>query len=332
MTDAGQFPTVRLRRLRTSETIRRMVRETSLRPEHLIAPIFVTDGESVVESIESMPGINRVSVDGVTAIADELMAAGVPAVILFGVPAPDRKDPHGKESYASDGAVQRAIRALKAHAPDLLVITDVCMCEYTSHGHCGILDARQYLINDETLDSLQRIAVSHAEAGADVVAPSGMIDGAVGAIRTALDNAGHANVAIMAYAVKYSSAYYGPFRDAAGGAPAFGDRRTHQLDPANRGIALRESALDVAEGADFLMVKPALAYLDIVSAVSAAHPGVPLVAYNVSGEYAMVKAAAAAGWIDERAVVLESLTSMRRAGAGMIITYHAKDAARWLKD
>ena len=206
------------------------------------------------------------------------------------------------------------------------------MCEYTSHGHCGILDAQQYLINDETLESLRRIAVSHAEAGADVVAPSGMIDGAVGAIRAALDNAEHANVAIMAYAVKYSSAYYGPFRDAAGGAPAFGDRRTHQLDPANRGIALRESALDVAEGADFLMVKPALAYLDIVSAVSAAHPGVPLVAYNVSGEYAMVKAAAAAGWIDERAVVLESLTSMRRAGAGMIITYHAKDAARWLKD
>ncbi len=332
MTESGQFPTVRLRRLRTSDTLRRMVRETSLRPEHLIAPIFVTDGENVVESIESMPGINRVSVDRVTAIANELIAVGVSAVILFGVPAPERKDPHGKESYASDGAVQRAIRTLKTHAPDLVVITDVCMCEYTSHGHCGILDARQYLINDETLDSLQRIAISHAEAGADIVAPSGMIDGAVGAIRIALDNARHANVAIMAYAVKYSSAYYGPFREAAGGAPTFGDRRTHQLDPANRGIALRESALDVAEGADLLMVKPALAYLDIVSAVSAAHPGVPLVAYNVSGEYAMVKAAAAAGWIDERAIVLESLTSMRRAGAGMIITYHAKDAARWLND
>ena len=308
-----------------------MVRETSLRPEHLIAPIFVTDGEDVIEPIDSMPGITRVSVDRLTAVADELITAGIPAVILFGVPAPERKNPDGTESYASDGAVQRAIRTLKVHAPELVVITDVCMCEYTSHGHCGILDAKQYLVNDVTLDTLQRIAISHAEAGADVVAPSGMIDGAVGAIRTALDAAGHINVAIMAYAVKYSSAYYGPFRDAAGGAPAFGDRRTHQLDPANRGIALRESALDLAEGADFLMVKPALAYLDIVSAVSAAHPGVPLVAYNVSGEYAMVKAAAAAGWIDERAIVLESLTSMRRAGAGLIITYHARDVAMWLR-
>ena len=308
-----------------------MVRETSLRPEHLIAPIFVTDGEDVIEPIDSMPGITRVSVDRLTAVADELITAGIPAVILFGVPAPERKNPDGTESYASDGAVQRAIRTLKVHAPELVVITDVCMCEYTSHGHCGILDAKQYLVNDVTLDTLQRIAISHAEAGADVVAPSGMIDGAVGAIRTALDAAGHISVAIMAYAVKYSSAYYGPFRDAAGGAPAFGDRRTHQLDPANRGIALRESALDLAEGADFLMVKPALAYLDIVSAVSAAHPGVPLVAYNVSGEYAMVKAAAAAGWIDERAIVLESLTSMRRAGAGLIITYHARDVAMWLR-
>jgi porphobilinogen synthase len=332
VTEPGQFPTVRLRRLRGSDAMRRMVRETSLRPEHLIAPIFVTDGGNVSEAIESMPGVNRVSVDRVTTVADDLIAVGVPAVILFGVPAPERKDPEGKESYASDGAVQRAIRTLKAHAPALVVITDVCMCEYTSHGHCGILDAQHYLVNDETLDSLQRIALSHAEAGADIVAPSGMIDGAVGAIRTALDNAGHANVAIMAYAVKYSSAFYGPFREAAGGAPSFGDRRTHQLDPANRGIALRESALDVAEGADFLMVKPALAYLDIVSAVSDAHPGVPLVAYNVSGEYAMVKAAAAAGWIDERAIVLESLVSMRRAGAGVIITYHAKDAARWLQE
>ena len=308
-----------------------MVRETSLRPEHLIAPIFVTDGEDVIEPIDSMPGITRVSVDRLTAVADELITAGIPAVILFGVPAPERKNPDGTESYASDGAVQRAIRTLKVHAPELVVITDVCMCEYTSHGHCGILDAKQYLVNDVTLDTLQRIAISHAEAGADVVAPSGMIDGAVGAIRTALDAAGQISVAIMAYAVKYSSAYYGPFRDAAGGAPAFGDRRTHQLDPANRGIALRESALDLAEGADFLMVKPALAYLDIVSAVSAAHPGVPLVAYNVSGEYAMVKAAAAAGWIDERAIVLESLTSMRRAGAGLIITYHARDVAMWLR-
>jgi porphobilinogen synthase len=323
---------VRLRRLRTSDAIRRMVRETSLRAEHLIAPIFVTDGENVTEPIESMPGITRISVDRVAVAADELTSLGIPAVILFGVPAPGRKDPQGKESYSPDGAVQRAARVLKELAPQLVVVTDVCMCEYTSHGHCGILDENHYLLNDATLDSLGQIALSHAAAGADIVAPSGMIDGAVGAIRRALDGAGRSDVAIMAYAVKYASAYYGPFREAAGGAPAFGDRRTHQLDPANAGIALRESALDVAEGADFIMVKPALAYLDIMSAVHAAHPGVPLVAYNVSGEYAMVKAAAAAGWVDERAIVLESLTGMRRAGAGMIITYHAKDVARWLRD
>jgi porphobilinogen synthase len=332
VSDPGQFPTVRLRRLRTSDAIRRMVRETSLRTEHLIAPIFVTDGENVTEPIESMPGITRISVDRVAAAADELTSLGIPAVILFGVPAPERKDPQGKESYSPDGAVQRAARVLKELAPQLVVVTDVCMCEYTSHGHCGILDENHYLLNDATLDSLGQIALSHAAAGADIVAPSGMIDGAVGAIRRALDGAGRSDVAIMAYAVKYASAYYGPFREAAGGAPAFGDRRTHQLPPANAGIALRESALDVAEGADFIMVKPALAYLDIMSAVHAAHPGVPLVAYNVSGEYAMVKAAAAAGWVDERAIVLESLTGMRRAGAGMIITYHAKDVARWLRD
>lgn len=309
-----------------------MVRETSLRPEQLIAPLFVTDGENAVEKIESMPGITRISVDRVGAIADELLSLGVPAVILFGVPSPERKNRDGTESYAEEGAVQRAVRALKAHAPELVVITDVCMCEYTSHGHCGILDDKQRVLNDDTLSVIARIAVSHAQAGADIVAPSGMIDGAVGTIRVALDAASYSDVSIMAYAVKYASAYYGPFREAAGGAPAFGDRRTHQLDAANAGIALRESALDVAEGADFLMVKPALAYLDIVSAVHAAHPGVPVVAYNVSGEYAMVKAAAAQGWIDERAIVLESLTSMRRAGAGLIITYHAKDAARWLRD
>ncbi len=307
-----------------------MVRETSLAPEHLIAPIFVTDGEGVIEPIESMPGIARVSVDGLTAIADDLLACGIRAVLLFGVPDPARKDERGTESFSPAGAVQRAVRALKSRAPSLVVVTDVCMCEYTTHGHCGILDAAQYVSNDATLDVLRRISLSHAEAGADIVAPSGMIDGAVGAIRSALDEAAFTNVSIMAYAVKYASAFYGPFREAAGGAPSFGDRRTHQLDPANRGVALRESALDVAEGADFLMVKPALAYLDIVRAVSEAHPGVPLVAYNVSGEYAMVKAAAAAGWIDERAIVLESLTSMRRAGAAMIITYHAMDAAAWL--
>jgi porphobilinogen synthase len=308
-----------------------MVRETSLTSDHLIAPLFVTDGNNVVEEIGSMPGVTRISVDGVTAVADELIALGVNSVLLFGVPAPERKDPTGRESYAETGAVQRAVRALKSHAPDLVVITDVCMCEYTSHGHCGILDGKHYLLNDETLDAVRHIALSHAHAGADIVAPSGMIDGAVAAIRDELDAGGFQSVAIMAYAVKYASAYYGPFREAAGGAPSFGDRRTHQLDPANRGMALREAALDVAEGADFLMVKPALAYLDIVRAVRESHPGVPLVAYNVSGEYAMVKAAAAAGWIDERAIVLESLTSMRRAGADLIITCHAKDAARWLR-
>lgn len=309
-----------------------MVRETSLTPEHLIAPLFVTDGDNVVQRIDSMPGVNRVSVDRITAVADELVELGIPAVILFGVPAPERKNESGSESYAPTGAVQRAARALKDHVPHLVVITDVCMCEYTSHGHCGILDDRQYVANDATLEAIKRIALSHAAAGADVVAPSGMIDGAVGAIRDALGSAGYERVAIMAYAVKYASAYYGPFREAAGGAPSFGDRRTHQLDPANRGVALREAALDVAEGADFIMVKPALAYLDIMSAVHEANPGVPLVAYNVSGEYAMVKAAAAAGWVDERAIVLESLTSMRRAGAGTIITYHAADAARWLNE
>jgi len=308
-----------------------MVRETALGCGHLIAPVFVTDGKGVTQPIESMPGINRISVDGVDALADDLIALGIPAVILFGVPDPSRKDENGSESFAAAGAVQRAVRALKAHSPNLVVVTDVCMCEYTTHGHCGILDSTQYVSNDATLGTLAKIALSHAEAGADIVAPSGMIDGAVGAIRSALDAAGFENVSIMAYAVKYASAFYGPFREAAGGAPSFGDRRTHQLDPANRGIAVRESALDVAEGADFLMVKPALAYLDIVRDVSDAFPGIPLVAYNVSGEYAMVKAAAAAGWIDERAIVMESLMCMRRAGAALIITYHALDAARWLK-
>lgn len=332
MTRPGQFPATRLRRVRRTGALRAMVRETSLRPEQLIAPIFVTDGSDITQPVQSMPGVTRVSVDRVMNIAGELAAAGVGSVILFGVPEPDRKNTDGTESYSPDGAVQRAIRVLRKELPELAVITDVCMCEYTSHGHCGILDEQHYLLNDRTLESLQKIALSHAVAGADVVAPSGMIDGAVGAIRTELDRAGYHDVAIMAYAVKYASAYYGPFREAAGGAPTFGDRRTHQLDPANSGIALRESALDLAEGADFLMVKPALAYLDIVSAVRAANPGVPLVAYNVSGEYAMVKAAAAAGWIDERAIVMESLTAMRRAGAGMIITYHAMDAARWLSE
>lgn len=332
MSTPGQYPTVRLRRIRATAALRAMVRETSLSPAHLIAPLFITDGTQATQPIQSMPGISRVSADRVVEVAQDLAELGIQSVILFGVPDQDRKDPSGKESYSPNGAVQRAIRAIKTSGSQLVVITDVCMCEYTSHGHCGILDDNHFLQNDETLEALRRIAVSHAEAGADIVAPSGMIDGAVGAIRDALDTSGHQSVGILAYAVKYASAFYGPFREAAGGAPSFGDRRTHQLDPANRGIAMREAQLDVDEGADFLMVKPALAYLDIVSAVHEAHPGVPLVAYNVSGEYAMVKAAAAAGWVDEQGIVIESLTSMRRAGADLIITYHAADAARWLKD
>jgi porphobilinogen synthase len=309
-----------------------MTRETSLSVDHLIAPLFVTDGTGAAQPIGSMPGMSRFPVDRVVAEAEQLVALGIPAVLLFGVPDPSRKNPLGTESYADGGAVQRAVAVLKEAFPQLVVITDVCMCEYTSHGHCGVLDEHGYLLNDETLTAIRQITVSHAEAGADVVAPSGMIDGAVGAMREQLDASGFPNTAIMAYAVKYSSAFYGPFRDAAGGAPSFGDRRTHQMDPANRGAALREAALDVAEGADFLMVKPALAYLDIVSAVHDANPGVPLVAYNVSGEYSMVRAAAQAGWIDERAVVLESLTAMRRAGANLIISYHSKDVARWLSE
>ncbi|MEO7042414.1 MAG: porphobilinogen synthase [Gemmatimonadaceae bacterium] len=332
MSTRGQFPAVRLRRNRATPALRLMLRETSLTAAHLVAPLFITDGSDVTQPIQSMPGISRVSVDRVVQIAHDLVELGIQSVILFGVPDAARKDPSGKESYSATGAVQRAVRAIKASASPLVVITDVCMCEYTSHGHCGILDEQHLLQNDETIQAIRQVAVSHAEAGADIVAPSGMIDGAVGAIRDALDSAGHQHVGIMAYAVKYASAFYGPFREAAGGAPSFGDRRTHQLDPANRGVALREAQLDVDEGADFLMVKPALAYLDIVSAVHEAHPGVPLVAYNVSGEYAMVKAAASAGWIDERAIVIESLTSMRRAGADLVITYHAADAARWLKE
>ncbi|MDQ2890812.1 MAG: porphobilinogen synthase [Gemmatimonadota bacterium] len=308
-----------------------MVRETSLSAEHLIAPIFITEGVAVTQPIASMPGVARISVDLVADVADELLALGVTSLILFGVPDPARKDATGSESHSENGAVQQAIRVLKSHVPQLVVITDVCLCEYTTHGHCGLLSEDRRILNDETLQAVTQVALSHAAAGADIVAPSGMMDGSVAAIRAALDSSGYTDVGIMAYAVKYSSAFYGPFREAAGGAPAFGDRRTHQIDPANAGVALREAALDVGEGADFLMVKPALAYLDIVSAVSRAHPGVPLVAYNVSGEYAMVKAASQAGWIDEKAVVLESLTSMRRAGASMIITYHARDAATWLR-
>ena len=319
----------RPRRLRRTETLRDLVRETSLEPSDFVYPLFVVAGEDIRRPVASMPGIDQLSVDRLREEAREVAALGIKAVLLFGIPA--TKDPHGLESFAEDGVVQQSIRTLKEAQPDLVVVTDVCLCEYTDHGHCGLLDDAGDVSNDETLDVLRRIAVSHGEAGADVVAPSGMIDGMVGAVRGALDEEGLQHVAILSYAVKYASAFYGPFREAAQGAPAFGDRRSHQMDPANAREALREAALDVDEGADALMVKPALGYLDVVRSVRERFPELPLAAYNVSGEYAMVKAAAAAGYIDERAVVLETLTAIRRAGADIVITYHAKDAARWLQ-
>ena len=319
----------RPRRLRRTETLRDLVRETTLEPGDFVYPLFVVAGEDMRRPVESMPGIEQLSVDRLSEEAREVTALGIKAVLLFGIPA--TKDPHGLESFAEDGVVQQAIRTLKDAHPDIVVVTDVCLCEYTDHGHCGLLDDAGGISNDETLDVLRRIAVSHAEAGADVVAPSGMIDGMVGAIRGALDEEGLQRVAILSYAVKYASAFYGPFREAAEGAPAFGDRRSHQMDPANAREALREAALDVDEGADALMVKPALGYLDVVRSVRERFPELPLAAYNVSGEYAMVKAAAANGWLDERAAVLETLTGIRRAGADLVVTYHAKDAAAWLQ-
>ena len=319
----------RPRRLRRTQGLRDLVRETTLDPGDLVYPLFVAEGRARTP-IPSMPGIDQLPVDALAAEVGELAELGIKAVLLFGLPA--AKDLLGLESHAEDGIVQEAIRALEAADPGLVVITDVCLCEYTDHGHCGLVDAEGYLLNDETLDILGRIAVSHGEAGADVVAPSGMIDGMVGAIRAALDADGLDRVAILSYAVKYASAFYGPFRDAAEGAPAFGDRRSHQLDVANAREALREARLDVEEGADALMVKPAVGYLDVLRRVHEQFPERPLAAYNVSGEYSMVKAAAANGWLDEREAVLEILTSIRRAGADFVVTYHAKDAARWLRE
>lgn len=325
----------RPRRLRLSAGMRRMLRETELNAADFIYPLFVRHGRNVRNEIRSMPGIHQFSIDQLKAEAQEIARLGIPAVILFGIPA--EKDSQGSENFAPDGIIQQAIRAIKDAVPELLVITDVCMCEYTDHGHCGIINTdsysnlpRGYVLNDPTLDILARVAVSHAEAGADVVAPSGMIDGMVHAIRDALDGAGFSHTPILSYSVKYASAFYGPFRDAAESPPKFGDRRTHQMDPANVREALRETALDVAEGADMLMVKPALPYLDVLHRVRESFPELPLVAYNVSGEYAMIKAAAANGWINECAAVLEALTGIKRAGADLIITYHAKEAARWL--
>ena len=327
----------RPRRLRQSEALRSMVRETELNARDFIYPLFVRHGEGRT-AIASMPGIEQLSTLEAVREAEKAAKAGVPAVILFGIPA--EKDPVGLENFASDGIVQQAIRAIKKEIPEMVVVTDVCLCEYTDHGHCGILNTGEhfqtslpegYVLNDPTLDVLGKVAVSHAECGADIVAPSGMMDGMVTAIRAALDEAHFENLPIMSYAVKYASGFYGPFRDAADGAPKFGDRKSHQMDPANIREALREAALDVEEGADMLMVKPALAYLDVIRTVKDAFPELPMAAYNVSGEYAMVKAAAANGWIDEEKVTLETLLSMKRAGADLIITYHALDAARWLK-
>jgi porphobilinogen synthase len=321
------FPTVRLRRLRTTPNLRAMVRETTLRPANFIYPLFVIHGRDVYQEIPSMPGVYHQSVDRLVREIEEVSDLHIPAVILFGVP--ERKDPIGEENFAADGIVQQAVRAIKATNPDMLVVTDVCLCEYTDHGHCGIVREGE-ILNDETLDILGKVAVSHANAGADMVAPSGMMDGMVRAIRAALDGAGHQHVGILSYAVKYASGFYGPFRDAAQSAPAFGDRRSHQMDPANVREALREAQLDVDEGADMLMVKPALAYLDVIQRVRERFD-LPVAAYNVSGEYSMIKAAAARGWLDEQKVVLETLTAIRRAGADLILTYHAKDAARWLR-
>lgn len=324
-----QYPSYRPRRLRTNETIRSMVRENSLSPADLIYPLFVKPGQGLKDEVSSMPGVFQLSLDQLPAEIDELRALGIPAVILFGLPA--EKDEVGSEAYDDHGIVQEAIRTIKKHDPDFYVITDVCLCEYTSHGHCGLLDDAGYVLNDPTVELLAREAVSHAKAGADMVAPSDMMDGRVLAIREALDEEGFINVPIMAYSAKFASGYYGPFREAADSTPSFGDRRAYQMDPANAEEALRETALDIAEGADIVMVKPALAYMDLIRAVRDEF-GYPTCAYNVSGEYAMVKAAAANDWIDERRVVLETLTGFKRAGAKLIITYHAKDAARWLAD
>ena len=332
---------VRPRRLRLNPKIRAMVRETTLAPDDFIYPLFITHGRGVKNEISSMPGVYQWSPDLLAREAESIAALGIPAVLLFGLPA--AKDPIGLENFAPDGIVQQATRILKDAVPELIVVTDVCLCEYTDHGHCGILNTQNgsrpnprlpegYVLNDETLDVLVKVAVSHAEAGVDVVAPSGMLDGMVAAIRTGLDAAGFDHLPILSYSTKYASGFYGPFREAAQGAPKFGDRKTHQMDPANAREALRETALDVAEGADMLMVKPALPYLDIIRQTHDHFPELPLAAYNVSGEYVMVKAAAANGWLDEERITLEILTGIKRAGADLIITYHAKEAAQWLRN
>jgi porphobilinogen synthase len=307
--------------------LRGLVRETTISPADFVYPMFVAHGVDRREPIEAMPGVDRLSIAHAVAEAGETQALGIPAVLLFGIPA--SKDEEGSAAWDDEGVVQLATRAIKEAHPDLIVVTDLCLCEYTSHGHCGVLTDEGRVDNDATLELLARSAVSQARAGADIVAPSDMMDGRVGTIRSALDDEGFTHTPILAYSAKFASAFYGPFREAADSAPSFGDRRGYQMDPANGSEALREARLDAEEGADILMVKPALPYLDLVRSIKD-ETGMPLAAYNVSGEYAMIKAAAAAGYLDERAAVLEALTSIRRAGADIVITYHAKDAAEWL--
>jgi porphobilinogen synthase len=320
------FPEYRARRLRRNDNLRRMVRETHLRVDDLIYPMFSAFGKGIKKEIPSMPGIYQHSIEYIVAEAKEVRDLGIPAVILFGIP--EAKDPLGQDAYSDQGIIQETIRAIKEAVPELTVITDVCMCEYTDHGHCGVIKDGD-VDNDETLKLLAAEALSHARAGADIVAPSDMMDGRVAAIREILDANGFTNIPVMSYAVKYASAYYGPFRDAAESTPQFGDRRSYQMDPANRREAMREAALDVQECADFLMVKPALAYLDILRDLKEQFD-LPLVAYNVSGEYSMIKAAAKLGWVDHDRLMMETLVGMKRAGADLIITYHAKEAARLL--
>ena len=321
------FPEFRARRLRRNDTMRRMVRETFLRPEDMIYPMFSAFGKGIKKEIVSMPGIYQQSIEHIVTEAKEVYELGIPAVILFGIP--ETKDALGQDAYSDTGIIQETIKAIKEEVPKLLVITDVCMCEYTDHGHCGVIKDGD-VDNDETLKLLAAEALSHARAGADIVAPSDMMDGRVAAIREVLDANGFTDIPIMSYAVKYASAYYGPFRDAAESTPQFGDRRSYQMDPANRIEAFREAELDIQECADFLMVKPALAYLDILRDLKERY-NLPLVAYNVSGEYSMIKAAAEKDWIDGDRVMMETLIGMKRAGADLIITYHAKEAARLLK-
>ena len=321
------YPVVRPRRLRSSENMRRLVRENNLRVDDLVYPLFVMEGTRTKKPVDSMPGVCNLTIDHLLEEVNIVQSLGIAGILLFGIP--EYKDSVGSGAYAENGIIQKAVRAIKDKYPDLLVITDVCLCEYTDHGHCGLVKDGE-VINDATLELLTRAAVSHARAGADIVAPSDMMDGRVQSIRHALDNEGFINTPIMSYSVKYASAFYGPFREAAGSAPQFGDRKSYQVDPPNKREALREVEQDIAEGADIIIVKPAMAYMDIIAAVKDNFDH-PVAAYNVSGEYSMIKAAAQMGWIDEQKITLELLTGMKRAGADIIITYHALDVARWIQ-